>query len=284
MAIKRSKRQCGLRQTGVNDMTTRVAVLTVTAVLGLLLLLIGCHSKNEGPANEVIEQTYNVYADATVHIANVRGSIAIKGTDSFEVWMRAVKSAASAARLKDITVTVAAEPDDVSIKTAFLRGKKKPFLAGTIAVDYTLSVPRTARIARLDLDDGKVSIDGIQNADIRANVVDGQLAIRNCCGNTKVTVGNGALDLVYGLCVEPRFSAEAQVLNGNARIAIARGASLHVRGETPNGNITNQLAGAVELNGQSSQNIDMSVGAGARSDIMIRVTSGDIMIVAAEPD
>jgi hypothetical protein len=38
----------------------------------------------------------------------------------------------------------------------------------------------------------------------------------------------------------------------------------------------------VELNGQSSRKIDLSLGTGRRSDITVRVTSGDITI-AAEP-
>lgn len=262
----------------------RVAVPPVTAALGMLLFLLGCNSKKQRAADEVIEQIYNVDASASLRIANARGSIIIRGTDASEVRMRAVKSALSAAQLKDITVSVTAEPGDILIKTMFLQQKKKPFFAGTGTVNYTLFVPRTARIARLDLDDGKVSIEGIQNADVRANVVDGQLAIRNCCGNIKVAVGNGALDLLYGRCEGTRFSADAQVLNGNARLSIARGASFRVRGETLNGKITNEFAGTVELNGRPSRKIDISVGTGARSDITMRVTKGDIMIVAAEPE
>jgi hypothetical protein len=264
--------------------TIRIAVPPVTAVLGLLLFSSGCNSKSQRAADEVIEQTYKVDANATLRIGNARGSIAIRGMDSSDVRMRAVKSASSAAQLKNITVSVTAQSDNVLIKTASLRQKKMPFFAGTGAVDYTLFVPRTARIARLDLDDGKVSIEGIQNADVRANVVDGQLAIRNCCGNIKVAVGNGALDLLYDRCEGPQFSANAQVLNGNARLFIARGASFRVRGETLNVKITNKFDETVELNGRTSRKIDMSVGAGARSDITMRVTSGDIVIVPADPD
>src|SRR5207237_2071821 len=104
------------------------------------------------------------------------------------------------AQLKDITVDVTAEPVDILIKTAFLRQKKMPLFAGASAVNYTLSVPRNIRVPRVDVDDGKVSIEGIQNSDVRANVVNGQLEIRNCCGNIKVAVANGGLDLVYGRC------------------------------------------------------------------------------------
>jgi DUF4097 and DUF4098 domain-containing protein YvlB len=252
-------------------------------MLALVLLLSGCNSKNERPADEVIEQSYKVNADASLRIANPRGSISIRGGDTSEVRMRAVKSASSAAQLKDITVDVTAEPADILIKTAFLRRKKMPFFAGTSSVNYTLTVPRTARIARLDLDDGHVSVEGIQNADVRANVVNGQLDIRNCCGNLKVAVANGGLDLIYGRCEGPYFSADAQILNGNAHLSVARGAALRVHCETLNGKIANNLDPTVELNGRSSRKLEMSLGNGRRSDITVRVTSGDITIGAAEP-
>jgi Putative adhesin len=263
----------------------QIAGAAIAIVLALALLLTGRSSKKESerPADEVIEQTYKVSADASLRITNPRGSVAIRGADTSEVRMHAVKSASSAAQLKNITVDVTAEPGDVLIKTAFLRQKNMPFYAGTTAVDYTLSVPRSARIPRLDLDDGKASVEGIQNADVRANVVNGQLEIRNCCGNLKVAVANGGLDIVYGRCEGPYFSAEAQILNGNARLSIARGAALRVHAETVNGKITNSLDTTVELNEQSSGKIDLSLGTGRRSDLTVRVTSGDITIVAAEP-
>jgi len=263
----------------------RITVPAATTVLVSVFFLVGCNSKKESerPVDEVIEQTYKVNADASLRISNLRGAIAIRGADTSEVRMYAVKSASSAAQLKNITVDVTAEPGDVLIKTAFLRQKNMPFYAGTTAVDYTLSVPRTARIARLDLDDGKASVEEIQNADVHANVVNGQLEIRNCCGNLKVAVANGGLDLSYGRCEGPYFSADAQILNGNARLSIARGAALRVHCETVNGKITNNLDPMVELNERSSRKVDISLGAGRRSDLTVRVTSGDITIVASEP-
>ena len=263
----------------------RIAIRPVTTVLALVLLLAGCNSKKEieRPANEVIEQTYKVLPNASVRIANPRGSVTIRGADASEVRMRAVKSASGAAQLKDITVDVTAEPGDVLIKTAFPRQKKLPLFAGTSAVDYTLSVPHSARIARVDVDDGNVSIEGIQNADVRANVVNGQLEVRNCCGDLKVAVVNGALNLSYGLCEGPYFSADAQVLNGNARLSIARGAALRVRGETLNGKIANDVGAMVGLNGQLLHKIDLPLGDGRRCDVKVHVTSGDITIAAAEP-
>jgi DUF4097 and DUF4098 domain-containing protein YvlB len=264
----------------------RIAVALVTGALSVLLGLLGCKPKlkTELPTNEVIEQTYKVDPNATLRIANGRGSVTIHGTDASEVRLRAVKHAPSAAQLKDTTVNVTAEPGDILIKTSFLRQKKQPFFAGSSSVDYTLVVPRTARIARVDVDDGNVSIEGIQSSDIRANVVNGHVEIRNCCGDLKVAVANGALDLFFGRCEGPYFSADAQVLNGNAQLSIARGASLRVRGETLNGKIANYIAPMMDLNGRPSLKADFSFGEGRHSDITLRVTSGDITIVAAKPN
>jgi hypothetical protein len=272
----------------------QIAVPLTAGATGLVVFLAGCTAKkNEAPGNEVMEQTYKVEPNASVRITNPHGSVTIQGTDGSEVRMRAVKSATSAAQLKNISVSVTANPEDVLIKTAFLREKNMPFFAGGATVDYTLSVPHTARIARLDVDDGKVSIEGIQGSntpgndvnsgDVRANLVNGDLAIRNCCGDLKVAIGNGSLDLAYGACEESRFEAEAQVLQGNVRLSITPGASFRVRGETMHGKITNNLQTAVQHNGQSSRNIDMPLVARPRCDVILRVTSGDIVIGPTKP-
>src|SRR5258708_31190293 len=99
----------------------RIAVALVTVALWGLLGLLGCKpkQKTELPTDEAIEQTYKVDPNATVRIANGRGSVTIHGTDASEVRLRAVKHAPSAAQLKDTTVSVTAEPGDILIKTSF---------------------------------------------------------------------------------------------------------------------------------------------------------------------
>src|SRR5207247_4580225 len=100
----------------------RIAVPAATTVLVSVFFLAGCNSKKESerPADEVIEQTYKVNADASLRITNPRGSVAIGGADISEGRMHAVKSASSAARLKNNTVDVTAEPGEIFIKTAYV--------------------------------------------------------------------------------------------------------------------------------------------------------------------
>src|SRR3989442_8319776 len=152
-------------------MRIRIAVLQITAALWLLLALLGCKPKPKTAlaANEVIEQTYKVEPNASLRIANPRGSITIRGEDTSEMRIRAVKSASSAAQLKEITLDVTAEPGDVLINAAFPRKKNIPFFSDTPAADYTLSVPLGTRIARVDAEFGNFSNECIKISKVWAN-------------------------------------------------------------------------------------------------------------------
>jgi DUF4097 and DUF4098 domain-containing protein YvlB len=135
-------------------------------------------------------------------------------------------------------------------------------------------------IARLELEDGEVLIEGVEGEDVRANVVDGQLTVRNCCGNIHLAIANGDLDLSYQSCGERLFFAEAQITHGNARVSIPRETSFRARAETAKGKIANDFADMVQVNSRSVRKIDVTVGSNPRSELALRVTTGDISIVA----
>jgi DUF4097 and DUF4098 domain-containing protein YvlB len=253
-------------------------------MFGALLLVAGCGKELEQAGTEVLEQTYQIDPTARLTIRNLSGSISIRGADTAELTLHATKKAASAAQLKNINIGVAAETGSISISTTVLPQKGRSVLSGTSTVDYVLVVPRTIKIARLELDDGKVLIEGMEGEDVRATVVDGQLTVRDCCGNIHLAIANGNLELSYQHCGERPFFADAQITHGSARVSIPRGASFHARAETTAGKIANDFAEMVEVNGQSKQKIDVSVGPEARAQLAVRVTTGDISIAALESD
>lgn len=258
---------------------SRIFRWSAVGMFSALLLLTGCGKTLERARSEVFEQTYPVDSTVRVMIRNLNGPISIRGADTAELKLRATKKASSAAQLQNIKITVAAENSSVSIGTSVVPQKKSP-VGGAGTVDYELVLPRTARIARLEVEDGNVVIEGMEGEEIRANVVDGQLAVRNCCANLHLTIANGDLELSYKKCgLLPRF-AEAQVTHGNAQISIPRNASFHVRAQTMKGKVSNAFADMVDVNGRFLQKIDFSVGAEARSDLAVHVTSGDIRIIA----
>lgn len=245
-----------------------------------LLLLAGCGKTLEPGGTQVFEQTYPIDPTARLTIRNLSGSISIRGADTAELKLHATKKVTSASQLKNININVAAETGSVSIATTLLPQKKGSFQSTGDTVDYVLVVPRTVKIARLEMDDGKVLIEGMEGEDVRANVVDGEVTVRNCCGNVHLAIANGDLDLSYEDCGQRPFSAEAQVTQGSARVSIPRAASFHARAQTARGKIRNDFADMVEVNGRSIQKIDVSIGQNVVSQLAIRVTTGDIRIAA----
>jgi hypothetical protein len=230
---------------------------------------------------EVIEQRYQVNPDASIRINDPHGSISIQGSDSHEMKLHATKVSGSQEQLRNIAVSVAARPNDISIKTNFPRPKAKPFLGGGERVDYDLFIPRALKITRLDVDDGKVLIESMQTSELRATVVDGQLELRNCTGDIHVAVENGDLVLNYPARHAQPSSTEAHVLHGTLTFSVPRNASFHLRAETPYGNIASAFAQSVEIKGGPLRKIDISSGQPPRSEIQLQVLSGNIIIADA---
>jgi len=249
-------------------------------------LLCACGSRKENAALEVIDQKYQVEPDVSIRINDPHGSISIHGGDSTNVQLHATKVAAGADQLRNISINVTAQPNDVLIKTNFVRPKGKPFLGGGDRVDYDLVVPSTAKITRLDVDDGRVMIESMRSSELRATVVDGQLEMRNCRGDIHLSVQNGDLSIINGTddATAQPSSAEAHVLHGTLTFSTPRKASFHLRGETTYGNITSAFAQTVEVNGGPLRKIDVSSGQSARSEIQLQVLSGNIIIADGTAD
>ena len=160
----------------MNTLSDRTFSWAAVGMLSAFLLLPGCGQELERAGTEVLEQTYQVDPAARLRISNLKGSISIHGADTTELKLRATKTTANAAQLQDINISVAAETGSVSISTSVLPRKRSP-RGGAGTVDYVLVVPRTVNITGVELEEGKVLIEGMEGEDVRANVVDGQLAV-----------------------------------------------------------------------------------------------------------
>ncbi|HEV2804264.1 MAG TPA: DUF4097 family beta strand repeat-containing protein [Chthoniobacterales bacterium] len=258
----------------------RIFPWSSAAILGAFLLVAGCSKTFENAATEVVDQSYPLDPTARLTIRNLNGSISIQGADTAELKLHAIKKAGSSAQLRNITINVAVETGSVSIATSVVPQTKRSPLGSIGTVDYELIVPRTARIARLDLEDGKVLVEGMGGDDVRANVVDGQLTLRNCCANLHLTLANGDLDLSFERCGPRPFFAEAQITHGSARVALPQDASIRARAQTMKGKVINEFTDIVNVNGRSLQKVDLSLGSNTRSELAIHVTTGDIRLVA----
>lgn len=255
----------------------RVAV----AALAVLSCLCSCGFRNEGVVQEVAEQDFALDRDASIRIANPCGSVSIRGSDSDTLHLRTTKKSGTSEQIKNIGVQVNAEHDDVAIKTTLLPQKGKPYFGSGDSVDYELTLPRTVKIQRLEVDNGEVLLEGLEKGEVRANIVDGRVTVQNCYGDLRLEIQNGTLELAYDGRKTPTSTIAARVLSGSARLTLGASAAFHVAAATPGGNITSNLNTMVQVNGGSLRKSDFSVGKPPRSEIQLRVIDGDISIVGA---
>jgi DUF4097 and DUF4098 domain-containing protein YvlB len=244
---------------------------------------LGCGSSLDRAVEEATEQTYPIDPAGTLSIRNPLGSVRISGSDDSEMKLKAIKKAWSAGQLNEIAVKVSAQSRSISVETSFPHQKTWGFSNRSGGVDYAISVPRTIRISRLEVGNGDVLIEGMRG-DVRANLVNGALAARSCFGNTELSVANGSLDLFYEKWEQRRFSVEARIISGNARVFLSRKASFHLVAETVNGNVANHLADTGEGHSRRATKLNMSVGAEISFDIIIRATDGNIEIAPAKAE
>ena len=248
----------------------------------LCALLSGCDGSTQ-PLEEIFERTYPVDPGATISLTSIDGSVQIYGSDKPEVHLQAIKKAYTAARLHSISVNVSAQLNSISIETIFPPKKNWSFSDRSGTVDYIIVVPQTARIARLELKNGEILVSGMQAGDVHVNLGNGRLFVRNCFCDVQAAEATGALILAYDWWNPRKFSADAQIADGNLFAIIPGDASFHLMAEAANGKISNDFAEKEKRTGETVTKVDSRVGGSPQTTINLRAIDGNIKIVEANP-
>jgi Putative adhesin len=249
----------------------------------IAVLFAGCGlSVGDRTLEEIVEQTYKVDATATLSLSNTDGSVRIYGTDTTEIKLQAIKKAYSAERLSQILVNVSAQSGSVSIETKYPAKKTWGLADRSGTVDYTLVVPRTCKISKLDLENGEILIDGMRGEAVQANLVNGRLYAHNCFSDAHLSVITGGLDVSYNWWEQRKFSIDAQIVNGHTHLFIPGDASFHVVAETEDGQIDNAFAEQAQRNGDDVSKIDVVIGTTPGAEFRLRAKNGNIQIGEAD--
>lgn len=261
----------------------RNSASAAAVLVGAAFLLAGCSRGASQAVRKQFEEVYSIDPNATLSFVNFNGSATIRASDLPTLEVHAVITAPNAQRLNEMAVEVRARDDHASVITRFPPEKGRiDAMAGH--VDYVIQVPRATRISRLEVENGRLSIEGMRSPEINATIIDGSLAVHNCFGNARLSVSNGSLEVSFDRWQQQRdpFSLNAYIIHGNARVVIPTGASLHLVADAPRGKVINRLAEIVELNGRSASPVDLKVGGAERSELAIRATTGDIEILSSQ--
>ncbi|HEY4273145.1 MAG TPA: DUF4097 family beta strand repeat-containing protein [Candidatus Udaeobacter sp.] len=249
------------------------------------MLLNGCGSGDSVVLEEIVEQVYPVEPDTNITVQNRDGAVMVYGSYAKELRVRAVKKAYSRDRLSQITIEVSRTPGTVSVITKFPPQANWTLSDRSGTVDYTITVPATASISKLDLHAGEVLLNGMRGKEVHAQLGDGRIFAHNCFTNLDVTMNRGTLMLSYGWWEKEKFSTQINVGQGNAWVWLPSDAAFHLLCEATHGTIANDFNDLPVSNNPAAAGakIDQMVNGGGAATIQIRVDKGNIKISEANP-
>ncbi len=228
---------------------------------------------------EEFHQSYALSATGRVSIANINGDVHISAWDRNEVKVDAVKRAYSPQRLSEVTIDVNSSADSVIIKTKYsernLTFETRNRENNPASVEYTLTVPRGARIENAELVNGSLDIEGVKG-DVRVSLVNGQVKAAGLGGEVNLSTVNGTQEVNVTTLDEAK-SVTLNSVNGPIVLIVPSGANAQVKANTVHGAITNDFGFTVNEGQYVGRDLTGQVGSGGPR-IRLNNVNGSIAI------
>jgi hypothetical protein len=257
-------------------MNSRPAILAC-ALAAALPLIFSQTALAVEPLEEIVEQKYDLDANATLSVANTDGSIRVYAHDIPGITIRAFKKAYTEERLRGIVVDVKATRSSIAITTNFPpRENALSDRSGT--VDYIIIVPPTVRITNLSLTNGELLVDGLRGGSANAHLVNGWLGGHNCFADLNLTVENGRLDVAYDWWEDDKFSIKASSTRGNVRAILPSDASVSLNATALEGRVANSFETTKTNSGDVIHSVATVIGPEAEAAISLEAGRGNIRI------
>lgn len=205
---------------------------------------------DSGEERDEFHQTYVLAPTGRVSIYNLNGSVQIKAWDRDAVQVDAVKRAYRRDRLDEAKIEINSTPESLRIKTVYpdqdqrFTDDDKGRYNNPAVVDYSLIVPRKARLESIELVNGSFDVEGVEGA-VKASSINGRLVARGLMSETKLSTVNGSLEASFTQLSEATSIALGSV-NGNLSIIIPSDASATIKASTVHGAISNDFGLDVE--------------------------------------
>jgi len=224
----------------------RLSATWLGAVLGtacaLFLFVLGAHaSDHRGAFTEEFHQTYALTPDGRVELDNINGAVHISTWDRNEVKVDAVKYADSKERLDEAKIEIDSGKDYLSIRTKYPDHDQTwnwGWHNNPASVEYTLTVPRMARLDEINLINGSLDVAGV-SGEVRANCINGRLEARDLGGRAQLSTINGRLDARFNQLAG--HDVELNSVNGEVELTIPSDSKAEVEASTVSGGINNDF-------------------------------------------
>jgi len=218
-------------------------------MLSIGVLLVMPHKKAAAQGREQVReefhQTYPLSANGRVSLENIQGDVRINAWDRNEVKVDAVKLAYTRELLNEAEIKITSTGDNIRIHTEYPDGNltfnNDEFhrYQNPATVEYTLTVPRNARLNSIELVNGSLTIEGVAG-DVNASSVNGKVVARNLRGEVKIGTVNGNLEATFEGLDESKPVSLASV-NGNVTLIIPSDSNAIIKAGTVHGGINNDF-------------------------------------------
>jgi DUF4097 and DUF4098 domain-containing protein YvlB len=260
------------------------------SALGVLLLASAGAFAQEGVGSgardavrEEFHQSYPLSARGRVTLKNITGAVRIVGWDRAEVRVDAVKRAETRERLEEARISVEASADSVNIETrypedAFRYERGDTRRRNAASVDYTLSVPRGARLESIEVISGRLDIENVEGG-VKASCISGQFTARNLAGEAKLSNVSGTLEASFDK-LDDASNVTLGNVSGQIILRIPSDTNGTIKANTLSGQITNNLGLPVRRGEYVGHDMSGQLGTGG-ARIKLNNVSGQIKIQRA---
>ncbi len=215
-------------------------------------------------------ETVPLQPGGTFELQNVNGTVELQGWDRDEIEIHAVKTAKEKeSDLDRVSIDVSAQPGTVSVITRYPQNE-----GVEVTVEYTVRVPRNARVDRIATVNGTLRISSLENVgDLRT--VNGNIEVYESGGAVAAHVTNGSVHLELTHLRE-QDTTIAETTNGSVLLALPVSTQADLEARCLNGTFSSELPVSVESTLRPRE-VRGKLGKGG-APIRLRTVNGGIQI------
>jgi DUF4097 and DUF4098 domain-containing protein YvlB len=225
---------------------------------------------------EIVDQSYPLAAGGSVALENVNGDVSVEVWERAEVRMHAVKRASSQELLDGLEIKVDAGGSAVRIDTQYPSMRHSDHEHNSfMKVEYSLTVPKSARLDDIDLVNGNLTVVGVEGG-MSVATVNGNIVVRDCAGDAELGTVNGAIEARFDrLTHGNRLDMES--VNGRLDLYLASSIDADLEAESINGRLRNDFGIEVRKGKYVGSDFYGSVGGGG-AKVALETVNGSISV------
>ena len=244
-------------------------------VMSLVMAAVGTAAAGS-EFEEIIDRSFPLAEGGVVALENINGDVSIEVWDSAEVRMFAVKKASSQELLDGLEIKVDADGRSVRIDTEYPSMRDYEHESGTfMRVEFTLTVPKTARLDDVDLVNGNLQVVGVEGG-ISVGTVNGNIDVRDCAGDAELGTVNGTIE-AYINSLDLGGELEMVSVYGRLDLYLASSFSADLRAESVNGSLKNDFGIEIHKGKYVGSDFSGSVGGGG-AKVELETVNGSISV------